>query len=325
MGIISKSAIFAGLCIIAICGRAASGQTPYPLQHSAGFDPTSATLTQIATLNSSGSDVESYPVTAPGTSITQSASTTGATISHTFTNSEFGYNGSTTATGSVYQVTNASTMSMALGAGTGISQSNPSDEVYSGPSELDIHVDAVWQLTAGFPDGEEIPGIGYQYPIAGIVGLGGTDHFILNLNFYYYSNPDTPANKFAGTGTNVGSITVDHTYTNGTASSVSFSDLISGTALINDGGSLAAGGYFEMVGDIEFKAKDPDSPSSFGLTAESDFGEEDLLDAGLGFPSSGTVDDVATFVETPLPAPLAMGAVLMLLAAAGPLRRRIMG
>jgi len=201
-----------------------------------------------------------------------------------YTDSDVGTSTST-ANAAVYSVTTKKNMFVGLKAGTGIAQNN-GGQFYSGASALDVHVDARWMLNAPFPISPAFPGISYQLPVAGITGIGGNDRFLVNLSFYDLSvSPTTP----------IGNISIDSLQlfnnTNG-ATPLSFSQLFSGTALLNNGAPVPAGDELQMVGDIIFKAKNDESPSSFSLTDDSEF----------GIFNSDTDPSGA-----PVPAPAAMG------------------
>jgi hypothetical protein len=285
------------------CGAAMAALTPYPLDHT----HSSIVLTQTADINNAS--ISPFSVTIPGSAIVQTAPSS-PQLSNTFSNSSVSGKSTTAAVGGAYQVTNSSDMEIALTAGTGISQNNVPGEVYSGPSQLDVHVDALWTLTSGFPQPGSFPGVSYQFPIAGTVGINGVDHFILQLNLYEDSSPS----QIGGDGKLIGSIDVDHTYTNSSAFPAAFTDLVSGIALVNNGVSLAGGSNieFEMLGDIIFKSKNDESPSSFYLTDDSDFGGVN----SSTLPTANSITDITTIDEgVPEPAAWAVGATMISLLA----------
>jgi hypothetical protein len=217
---------------------------------------------------------------------------------------------SSTATGAVYQVTNNTNMGVAFTAGTGVTQTNVPGDAYIGASQLAANVNLVWGLNSQFAPTNAFPGINYQFPIGGVIGVGGSDRFIANLTFNEIVTPNTgPVQTVA-----VGSLSLDETYTNATGSPLPFSTLLSGNDAFNGGVDLPASNdfdtyQFQITGTVEFRAKNDLSPSTFDLSSDSSM-------SALDYDSEPTGDQNFSDIETvalPQPSSVAMGVVSMLL------------
>ena len=190
----------------------------------------------------------------------------------TYPNSETENTSTSTGTGAVYADTTNNNMFVGLKAGTGIIQ-NDAGQNLTKDSVLNAHINASWTLNSAFPTSPEFPGISYQLPIAGTAGINGSAHFIVSLAFYDITVSASP----------IGSINIDQTYSGG-ASGMTFSQLFSGTALLDNGGTLPVNSHLQLVGDITFKAKNQDSPSCFSLTSDSEFGAFDSVSDPVPLP-----------------------------------------
>jgi|GEM_PF-4574924 len=238
------------------------------------------------------------------------SSNSGLQLNNTFT-SGGDIHSSSSAAGGVYQITNSNNMAIGLAAGTGAAQYNTT-HAYTGATALDIHVTAEWHLNNSFqlPSPPTLfPGLSYQFPIAGFVGINGNDHFIVNLNFTDSAVPGS-----------VGSISIDQDFNNVEGESpLAINQNFSGIVLINHGVALPTNSNLIISGDIVFKAKNEDSPSDFhlgdnkGLVGDNTTGP----DAMFGVTNSTDANLPDPFAA-PLPASLGMGIVgigLILLAA----------
>jgi hypothetical protein len=226
----------------------------------------------------------------------------------------------TTAQAAVYQVTNNSNLGVSLTAGSGVVQQNVPGHLYSGASVLDTNVNLAWfLLSAPFPS-SGFPGVNYQFPIGGVVGVGGTDTFVVSLNFYDDSSDDFEHED----PTLIGSLNITKTFTNSSNAPASFSTLVSGNDAFINGTSLPQYDEFLIEGDIKFRAKNDESPSSFDLTADSTVGVGTYSSNPTGDPNFTENDttDVSLLAAAPLPAPLTAGLVLMSLVLVGGYARR---
>jgi fibronectin-binding autotransporter adhesin len=156
---------------------------------------------------------------------------------------------SSDAFGSLGHVTNSTTASFALATGTGVLQSDP-DEVYIGASSLKFDVNTAWNVTSG--------GFG---PLAngfatlttgGVVGAGGSAELHINLSF------------LSGTGAALRTPwIVDQVWGPG-----AFTQQFT-TSRVLGAGSLASGTRLQVVGTIEFRASNAESPTTLtGLRNE---------------------------------------------------------
>jgi autotransporter-associated beta strand protein len=221
----------------------------------------SATITQTAGIGPFGSIFNPPYLSSliPGTTIqANGANPVSAQMTNTFVNPDPGL---TAASGyAAIGEQDGSNMSVVLGTGTGVTQTNPSG-AYPYASELDISVtDYRFIIPSGFPAAGGYPGVSYQFPVMGILPPGSTVNFGVSLSFYY--NPTSTNNPTSGT--LVGSMGTRQTFSNNTGSIAAFSNSnsFSGTILMNGGNSIAAG-FIDVVGDIYFKAK-VDSPTPAG-------------------------------------------------------------
>jgi len=156
---------------------------------------------------------------------------------------------SSDAFGSLGQVTNSTTGSFVLATGTGVSQSDP-DEVYTGASSLKFDVNTAWNVTSG---GFGPLANGYASLTAGgVVGAGGSAELHINLSF------------LSGTGAALRTPwIVDQVWGPGAFTQVFTTSRVLGA------GSLASGTRFQVVGTIEFRASNAESPTTLtGLRNE---------------------------------------------------------
>lgn len=167
-----------------------------------------------------------------------------------------------TAEAGVYEQTDSTTtgnMAILLAAKTAVTQTDSPGDLFQSASEMDISVNAEWTIgNAAYPvRAGYYPGVSYEYPIAGTVGIDGSDHVIINLSFI-----DT----YLGTSTTVGTYSEDLAENNSTGTaSLPFTQLLTGTVMLNQGKSLPAGSNFQIEGTITFKAKNDLSPSNVFL------------------------------------------------------------
>jgi hypothetical protein len=256
------------------------------------FDTGNSSLVLTHTADKAAAIPQTFSVNVPGPSV-PAAPTVGFQINHTFNAVTGSGSSSTVSDATGYEITNLLNLGLALQAGSGVTQTNVPGHAYTGASVTDIAITAVWDLgPSGFPAPGHFPGVSYQYPIGGTVGIAGTDEFKVNLTF---TDPSVGPNS-------IGNISVDKVYPNITASPLAFTDNIAGTILINGGAPLPAGSQLQMIGTIDFLATNQDSPSSIALTDDG---------------SSGLIDASA---ETVIPEPAS--ATIALIAGAGLLRRR---
>ncbi|HEV8290616.1 MAG TPA: autotransporter-associated beta strand repeat-containing protein, partial [Tepidisphaeraceae bacterium] len=166
-------------------------------------------------------------------------------LDHTFTSGA----ANTIALGSLGRVTNATTASFVLAAGTGVTQTDPIN-AYPGESSLKFDVDLNWNVTTG---GFGPLANGFASLNTGVVvGVGGSAELQINLSFLNQN----------GTALRTPWI-VNKTWTEGT-----YADTFS-TSRVLGAGSLPAGSKLRIVGTIEFLASNADSPSRFdALRAE---------------------------------------------------------
>src|SRR4051812_17292201 len=167
-------------------------------------------------------------------------------IDHTFTSGS----ANTVAAVSLGRVTNATTASFVLATGTGVTQTDPIN-AYPGKSSLRLDVDLDWNVTAG---GFGPLANGYASLNTGVVvGVNGSAELLINLNFL--DQNDRPLRT---------PWTLDKLYT----VAGTYNDIFS-TSRVLGGGALPAGSQLHILGTIEFRASNADSPSRFdALRAE---------------------------------------------------------
>jgi hypothetical protein len=238
-----------------------------------------ATTTQLTT-NIDG--LESYS-TVPSGSVPTSSS--GFQLSDALDDYDDSGVSSTTAAGGAYSITSPSTLFAGFTAGSGVTQNNAGG-FFAGSSALNFHVNLFWNLQSQFPAPGKFPGISYQFPLLGNVGAGGNARFLVSIQFY-----DSAVSPYS-----IGSININNLYnTPGLVQQT-----VSGTAILNDGIPLTSG-VLEMVGDVTFKAKDPDDPSGFDLSSDATFGsfvsDTPVINQDTSTPLNGV----------PLPTPILMG------------------
>jgi hypothetical protein len=175
---------------------------------------------------------------------------------------------SNTVAGGVYSVTNPNQMFAGFKAGSGVSQSAAWS--FGGSSALNYHVDFNWTLVTGFPAIGNFPGISYQFPLLGTVGVGGNCRFITALSFY---DPAVSPNP-------IGSLNINDLFnTPGLINAT-----ISGTIVFNDGNPLPKGSNLEMVGDVLFKAKADDASTLSIGDSSNDDATVGLIDSTTPIP-----------------------------------------
>jgi hypothetical protein len=211
----------------------------------------------------------SFSTTVAGASIPAAAPAgAGFQFTHTFTTTTRTGNSSTTSDATVYEITNLTNLSVALKGGTGVTQTNVPGKAYNGASNLDIAVDAVWNLgTAGFTSIGTLPALDYSFPLGGIVGIGGSDQFNVNLDVI----ESFPLDPVLGPVT-IGTISTGQTFSNPGGAAKSFLSNLSGSILINNGLHIPGGAEITIQGNIDFYATNDESPSSFNLTSDSSIG-----------------------------------------------------
>jgi fibronectin-binding autotransporter adhesin len=262
----SKTLWFAAAAVV-LSGRR-------PAQAAYTFDNADSIITFTQTPDINNPTANTTKVAVPSASFpTIPVTASGLEINHTFsaTNNASHAVSSTAAAGGAYELTKTNDMFVALTAGTGVSQ-NDSGGAFSGASQLDVNIFAEWALGSAFPPAGIFPGLSYQFPLGGIIGVGGTDHVILNLTFYQTPNAVSSSAFNPATATQVGTINSTNTYSNSTASPASFTALVSGDVLLNGGAGVVSGKHLIMTGDIYFKAKNQGSPSTFSLMQDSEVG-----------------------------------------------------
>jgi hypothetical protein len=242
------------------------------------FDPTSTiTLSHTDDIYNDAPNTFSVPLT--GAQIPAS-SPAAFQLNHTFSTTTQTGPSSTVSDAAVYAITNLSNLSVALKAGSGITQTNVPGHAYQGPSNTDLNIDAIWDLgTSGFPTTGAFPGVNYQFALGGIVGISGMDEFSVNLTFSELSALGRPVQ--------IGSLTVDKQFPNTTASPKAFTSNVAGSLLLNNGVHIPAGAKIILSGNIDFYATNDDSPSQFNLTQDSTIGFGDFTpDAAAPLPGS---------------------------------------
>src|SRR2546421_10671734 len=167
-------------------------------------------------------------------------------MDHTFTSGS----ANTIAIGSLGRITNATTASFVLATGTGVTQTDPIN-AYPGESSLRFDVDMFWNVTTG---GFGPLANGYASLNTGVtVGLNGSAELHINLGFLNQN----------GTALRTPWIVDKQWLTQGTYSEPFSTSRVLGT------GALPAGSKLHIVGTVEFRASNADSPSSFNaLRAE---------------------------------------------------------
>jgi len=269
----------------------AQAQVNYP------FDATNSSVTLTHIADTSNSSFPPTVVSVPGANIKQTATTfmNNDVIS---TTTRTGVS-STNATAGLYHSNSSSDMTIAVTGGTGVGQANVPGEAFSGPSELDVNIDSLWTLNSAYSPANQFPGINYQFPLGGVIGIGGTDHFIVNLTFY-----DTTIVAGAGkVQTPIGSLNIDMAMTNTSSAPLAFTQTLSGDDLINNGNPLPTGSEFEEVGDIIFKSKNDESPSSFDFTQDTNTGAQIYETAPTGAQNFSFI----SATNVPLPSSVEMG------------------
>ena len=289
------------LFTMAIAGGLLASQKAMGADISYPFDAanSSATITHIA--DTSNTSFAPTVVTVLGANIKNAAPATPFLNNDVISTSTKTGPSSTNATASLYHSNTSTDMTIAMTGGTGVGQANVPGNAFSGPSELDTHIDALWSLTSPYSPGGQFPGINYQFPIGGIIGIGGNDHFIVSLTFY----DTTGAGTDSETQTPIGSLNLDVTLSNPTSAPQAFAETLSGDDLINNGNPLPVGSEFEEVGDIIFKAKNDLSASSFDFTADTNTGA--LVYSTL--PTGAQDFSLITADAVPLPSSVEMGLV----------------
>jgi hypothetical protein len=270
----------------------AQAQVNYPFD----TNNSSVTITHIA--DTSNTSFPPTVVTEPGANIKQTATTfmNNDVIS---TTTRTGVS-STNATAGLYHSNSSTDMTIAVTGGTGVGQANVPGEAFSGPSELDVNIDALWTLNSAYSPANQFPGINYQFPLGGVIGIGGTDHFIVSLTFY--DTTFTPGSG-AKVQTPIGSLNIDMAMTNTSSAPLPFTQTLSGDDLINNGNALPVGSEFEEVGDIIFKSKNDESPSSFDFTDDTNTGAETYTTEPTGAQDFSFI----SATNVPLPSSVAMG------------------
>jgi autotransporter-associated beta strand protein len=161
-------------------------------------------------------------------------------MNHTFTSGS----ADTIAIGSLGRITNATTASFVLATGTGVTQTDPIN-AYPGESSLKFDVDLIWNVTAG---GFGPLANGFASLNTGVVvGSGGSAELHINLNFLNEKG-DPLRNAWV----------VNKSWT----TAGTFTDTFS-TSRVLGGGALPAGSELHILGSIEFRASNADSPSRF--------------------------------------------------------------
>jgi len=194
-------------------------------------------------------------------------------LANTFTDGTSPNTSTTTADAGLYEITTAHDLASGLKAGTGVNQTNPPGDIFTGFSDLKISVNYAWNIgSSGYPTSGGANSLLYQYNIGGNVDEGGSDAFIVSLTY-----------ALAGAvPTTVGTININQTYTTPGA----FSQLFSASTQINGGRVLPPNSTLTLTGSIEFKAKDPSLLSNIYLTDEgvNSIGDGSTLGVQIGVP-----------------------------------------
>jgi hypothetical protein len=185
-------------------------------------------------------------------------------MNHTFTAGSGDDTSSTLGVAGVDELTSAIEMGIGLTSGTGVTQTNVPGHFYIGASEVDIAATYTWTLgSSGFPLPGHFPGITYAFALGGTVGTGGYAEFEINMKFF-----DT-----AGAApVQVGSLGLNALFN----TPGPFTQLESGAVLLNGGNPLPKNSTFQMVGTIDFLAKNDESPSNINITSDGQFGSADF-------------------------------------------------
>jgi autotransporter-associated beta strand protein len=166
-------------------------------------------------------------------------------MNHTFTSG----GSNTLGVGSLGRVTNATTASFVLATGTGVTQTDLGG-VYPGASSLKFDVNLSWSVGAG---GFGPLANGFASLATGVsVGAGGSAELHINLIFENQNGTDLRTPWI-----------VDKVWAPGV-----YNDIFS-TSRVLGAGSLANGSKLKVLGTIEFRASNADSPTTFdALRAE---------------------------------------------------------
>jgi len=260
--------------VLAVLGvlipRAAMAQSP-------AFDnESSAGLVQTSDLSSMSPQTNTVYVYAAGSPMIPSASPSLFQLSNTLTQGT----STTTASAAVYEISSATDMTLGIKSGTGVNQTNAEDP-FTGDSALTMNIAYIWDLGSAFPAAGHSDSLLYQYNVGGNVDTGGSDTFIVNLTYTLISGGGSSIS-------NVGSVSIDHTFSTPGA----FSQLFSASTLINGGHALAPGSFLELTGTVEFEALDPFTGSSINLLSDSTTvvdGNMPLLSGAAPLPNSGAM------------------------------------
>jgi fibronectin-binding autotransporter adhesin len=227
---------------------------------------------------------------------------------------------STTAYGSIGEANSTTDVSVDLGTGTGVTQTNPGG-AYGHASELSFNVNtlAFFVSPDTFFPANHAPEMIYQFGIGGTLPAFGSADFGVSLSFYFYQTSNTASFSFSNTnitGTKLASISMSELFTNSTSKALAYTNLgspslYSGSALLANSQLLTVPGYIDVVGSINMEASvdgDPGgsgqnqglssttngnwapSPSSFSMYMPQQSFVTDAPGAGNTFDVTGSAD-----------------------------------
>lgn len=183
---------------------------------------------------------------------------------------------------SISRVSNASTLGVKVAAGTGVTQANPTG-AYTGSSSLRADIDATWYTDSNFGP---VNGSA-AFTVGGTLGsgAGATASFLTTLHFYKVEELEITEAGTAELGVADvalrSPIVFNHTWVRGTGTNNAtttyialgasglFSKSFSSSARLSSqtGGIIAAESTIELLGSIEFQAKNDGSPTEIGLSS----------------------------------------------------------
>jgi fibronectin-binding autotransporter adhesin len=206
-------------------------------------------------------EIESaYPI------LTTSLLTATYQLVNTFTQSNISLGPpSSSAYASVGETNTANAVEVALGTGTGVTQTNPGG-LYPYASELNINVNTLsFFVTAPFPQNHS-PQLGWSFGVGGTLPAGGSADLEVSLKFYYYKTTNQTNFSFSSeTPTLLSTLTLNEPFTNSSPtntlvfSNLSTPSLNTGSVQIAGNQALLSSGYIDIVGSISLIAS-VDSP-----------------------------------------------------------------
>jgi autotransporter-associated beta strand protein len=216
----------------------------------------------------------------------------------------------TTAYASIGEANSSTDVSVDLGTGSGITQTNPGG-AYGYASELSFNVNtlAFFVAPSNFFPANHSPTMIYQFGLGGTLPAFGSANFGVSLSFYFYQTSNTTSFSFTNTnitGTKLAAISMSEPFTNTNSFSIGYTNLTnpalySGSALLANGQLITQPGYIDIVGSINMKAsvdsqpgggmQDFDLPqSSFSMSLPQPLTLQETPSSGNTFDVTGVTD-----------------------------------